>query len=48
MVRRARACGTGIAGEQIAGIVVLILPRLLNDIVALSLIVIGLVGRMGR
>ncbi|HLJ59137.1 MAG TPA: DUF3096 domain-containing protein [bacterium] len=32
----------------IAGILILVLPRLLNYIVALYLIVIGLVGLFGR
>jgi len=32
----------------IAGILILILPRLLNSIVAVYLIVIGLIGLLGR
>ncbi len=32
----------------IAGILILIMPRLLNYIVALYLIIIGLIGIMGR
>ena len=39
--------GLGPLVSLIAGILILIIPRLLNDIVALYLIVIGLIGLLG-
>lgn len=38
----------GPVAALIAGILILVIPRLLNYIVALYLIVIGIVGLMGR